>query len=78
MSTVELAPTRSVLTTLMRDIRWESRAYAVAGLAQRRDSVEVARTAARFDPSPRVRAWAEYALSQPSGRHLPAILSQER
>ena len=78
MSTVELAPTRSVLTSLMRDVRWESRAYAVAGLAQRRDSMEVARTAARFDPSPRVRAWAEYALAQPRGRHLPAILSQER
>jgi beta-lactamase regulating signal transducer with metallopeptidase domain len=77
MSTVELAPTRSVLTTLMRDMRWESRAYAVTGLAQRRDSVEVALTAARSDPSPRVRAWAEYALSQPAGRHPPAVLSQE-
>jgi beta-lactamase regulating signal transducer with metallopeptidase domain len=77
MSTVELAPTRDVLTTLMRDVRWESRAYAVAGLAQRRDSVEVARVAARADPNPHVRAWAEYALAQPSGRNLPAILSQE-
>ncbi|HEY0995452.1 MAG TPA: M56 family metallopeptidase, partial [Gemmatimonadaceae bacterium] len=29
------APTRDVLTTLMRDARWEARAYAVIGLAQR-------------------------------------------
>ncbi len=66
MSAVRLAPTRSVLTTLMNDARWESRAYAVIGLAKRTDSVAVARTAAERDPSPRVRAWARYALGQPA------------
>jgi beta-lactamase regulating signal transducer with metallopeptidase domain len=63
-ATVRLAPTREVLTTLMRDARWESRAYAVIGLAQRADSVDVARAAAEGDPSPRVRAWAKLALSR--------------
>jgi beta-lactamase regulating signal transducer with metallopeptidase domain len=63
-STIRLAPTRDVLTTLMSDARWESRAYAVLGLAQRADSVAVARSAAERDPSPRVRAWARYALGQ--------------
>lgn len=63
-SAVRVAPTRDVLTTLMRDARWESRAYAVIGLAQRADSVEVARAAAAGDPSPRVRAWAKLALSR--------------
>jgi beta-lactamase regulating signal transducer with metallopeptidase domain len=62
MSAVELSPTRDVLATLMRDARWESRAYAVIGLAHRADSVAVARSAAELDPSPRVRAWARYAL----------------
>ncbi len=62
LSAVELAPTRDVLTTLMRDARWESRAYAVLGLAQRHDSIAVARSAAALDPSPRVREWARYAL----------------
>lgn len=66
MSAVRLAPTRQVLTTLMSDTRWESRAYAVLGLAQRQDSVAVARSAAELDPSPRVRAWARYALEQSS------------
>jgi beta-lactamase regulating signal transducer with metallopeptidase domain len=61
---VQLAPTRDVLTTLMRDPRWESRAYAVLGLAQRPDSVAVARSAAELDPNPRVRAWARYALGE--------------
>lgn len=64
ISAVQLAPTRDVLTTLMRDSRWESRAYAVLGLAQRADSVAVARSAAALDPSPRVRAWARYALGE--------------
>jgi beta-lactamase regulating signal transducer with metallopeptidase domain len=69
LSAVELAPTRDVLTTLMRDARWESRAYAVLGLARRSDSIAVARSAAALDPSPRVREWARYAL----GLHaLPA------
>ncbi|MEP6494650.1 MAG: M56 family metallopeptidase [bacterium] len=71
MSAVRLAPTREVLTTLMSDTRWESRAYAVLGLAQRQDSVAVARSAAELDPSPRVRAWARYALEQRSA--LPEL-----
>jgi hypothetical protein len=62
MSAIQLAPTRDVLTTLMRDGNWQTRAYAVLGLAQRPDSVAVARTAAEWDPNPRVRAWARYAL----------------
>jgi beta-lactamase regulating signal transducer with metallopeptidase domain len=69
ISAVQLAPTRDVLTTLMQDGRWESRAYAVVGLAQRADSVAVARAAAERDPSPRVRAWARYALS--GGASIP-------
>ena len=64
MSVVQLAPTRSVLTTLIGDARWESRAYAVIGLASRADSVAVARSVAERDPNPRVRAWARYALEQ--------------
>jgi len=57
---------RGVLTTLMADTRWESRAYAVLGLAQRADSVAVARSVAEQDPSPTVRAWARYALGDVS------------
>ena len=64
VSSVQLAPSREVLTTLMLDARWESRAYAVLGLAQRRDSIAVAQSAAELDPNPRVRAWARYALGQ--------------
>jgi hypothetical protein len=64
VSLVQLVPTRDVLTTLMQDDRWDTRAYAVVRLAERADSVEVARAAARTDPSPRVRAWARYALAQ--------------
>lgn len=63
-STLELAPTRDVLTGLMRDARWETRAYAIAGLAQRRDSVELARAAALRDPSPHVREYAQRALAR--------------
>ena len=62
LTAVDLAPTRDTLATLMRDSRWESRAYAVIGLAHRPDSVAAARNAAELDPSPRVRAWARYAL----------------
>lgn len=62
LAAVRLAPTRQVLTALMHDTRWESRAYAVTGLAQRTDTVAVARAAATSDPSPRVRAWAALAL----------------
>jgi beta-lactamase regulating signal transducer with metallopeptidase domain len=64
MSVVQLAPTRAVLTTLIADARWETRAYAVIGLAERADSVAVAQSVAERDPSPRVRAWARYALQQ--------------
>jgi beta-lactamase regulating signal transducer with metallopeptidase domain len=67
LGAVELAPTRDALTTLMRDSRWESRAYAVIGLAHRADSVAAARSAAELDPSPRVRAWARYALGLEPG-----------
>jgi beta-lactamase regulating signal transducer with metallopeptidase domain len=63
-ASVRLAPTRDVLTTLMRESAWESRAYAVIGLAQRADSLDVARAAALGDPSPNVRAWAKLALSR--------------
>lgn len=58
------APTRDVLTTLMRDTRWEARAYAVIGLAQRPDSLAIARRAARLDPSARVRAVAASAVAR--------------
>jgi beta-lactamase regulating signal transducer with metallopeptidase domain len=77
MSAVQLAPTRDVLTTLMSDARWESRAYAVIGLAARADSVAVARSAAERDPNPRVRAWARYALGQRDGAaDLRSILNR--
>jgi beta-lactamase regulating signal transducer with metallopeptidase domain len=77
MSVVQLAPTRDVLTTLIGDTRWESRAYAVIGLASRADSVAVARSVAERDPNPRVRAWARYALEQRAdGASLRGILHQ--
>lgn len=63
-SAVQLAPSRAVLTTLIGDASWETRAYAVIGLARRADSVAVARSVAERDPNPRVRAWARYALEQ--------------
>jgi hypothetical protein len=63
-SVVQLAPTRDVLTSLMREASWQSRAYAVLGLAQRPDSVDVAESAAELDPNPRVREWARYALAR--------------
>jgi BlaR1 peptidase M56 len=62
LATARLAPTRDVLTSLMQEPRWESRAWAVVRLARRADSVDVARSAARHDPDPTVRAWARYAL----------------
>jgi beta-lactamase regulating signal transducer with metallopeptidase domain len=78
MSAVRLAPTRDVLTMLVQDTRWESRAYAVLGLAHRQDSVAVARSIAERDPNPRVRAWARYALGGAAERiQLRAILNQE-
>jgi hypothetical protein len=59
----------------MLDARWESRAYAVLGLAQRQDSIGVARSAAELDPNPRVRAWARYALGERVDvTPLPALL----
>jgi beta-lactamase regulating signal transducer with metallopeptidase domain len=64
MGAVELAPTRDVLQGLMQEARWQSRAYAVVGLAPRPDSLTVARTAAIADPDPHVRAWATYALAR--------------
>jgi beta-lactamase regulating signal transducer with metallopeptidase domain len=76
ISVVQLAPTRSVLTTLMLSTQWESRAYAVLGLAERADSVAVARSAAELDPNPRVRAWARYALDRRGG--LPALVPLTR
>lgn len=76
-SAVRLAPTRDMLTMLVRDARWESRAYAVLGLAQRPDSVAVARSIAERDPSPRVRAWARYALASPAERaELRSIINE--
>jgi beta-lactamase regulating signal transducer with metallopeptidase domain len=70
LATARLAPTRQVLTSLMNETRWESRAWAVVRLAQRADSVDVARSAARHDPDPAVRAWARYALAR--GQATPA------
>ena len=77
MSVVQLAPTRDVLTTLMLDAQWESRAYAVLGLAQRADSVAVARSAAELDPSPRVRAWAQ-VRARPQRQHARAPRDHSR
>ena len=70
LATARVAPTREVLTSLMLETRWESRAWAVVRLAQRADSIDVARSAARDDPDPAVRAWARYALSR--GPAIPA------
>jgi beta-lactamase regulating signal transducer with metallopeptidase domain len=76
ISVAQLAPTREVLTNLMLSAQWESRAYAVLGLAERADSVAVARSAAERDPSPRVRAWARYALDRRGG--LPTLVPLTR
>lgn len=72
LAAVQLAPTRDVLHRLLRDARWESRAYAVVGLAPRADSVAVARAASLLDPSPRVRAWAAWALDHRATVGSPA------
>ena len=78
MSAVRLSPTRDVLTMLVQDAQWESRAYAVLGLAQRQDSVAVARSVAERDPNPRVRAWARYALGGDAERvQLRAVLNEQ-
>jgi beta-lactamase regulating signal transducer with metallopeptidase domain len=72
LATARLAPTRQVLTSLMEEPRWEARAWAVVRLARRADSVHVARSAARDDPDPAVRAWARYALGLvPAGALIP-------
>jgi beta-lactamase regulating signal transducer with metallopeptidase domain len=63
-ATAHVAPTRAVLHDLVSDGRWETRAYAVRRLAQRRDSVAVARRVASTDPHPGVRAVAEIALTR--------------
>jgi len=60
----QLSPTRKVLDGLLRDARWESRAYAVTRLAQRADTLAVARDAASRDPDPQVRAVAARALAR--------------
>lgn len=62
-TTLRLAPTRSVLDSLMRDTQWQTRVFAVAGLAQRSDSLAVARAAAERDPNPQVRAAARRAVA---------------
>lgn len=72
-SVIQLAPTRDVLTSLMSDTQWQSRAYAVLGLARRADSIAVARSAAELDPNPRVRAWARYALAQNGAVRLTPV-----
>lgn len=64
VATGHLAPTRAVLTTLVGDSRWETRAYAVRRLAQRRDSLVMARQVAHNDPHPGVRAVAQLALTR--------------
>jgi hypothetical protein len=50
----------------------------VLGLAQRADSVAVARSAAERDPSPRVRAWARYALGETRERPQDGALPDRR
>jgi beta-lactamase regulating signal transducer with metallopeptidase domain len=75
-SAARLTPSKDVLTELLRDPRWDSRAYAVVGLAQRPDSIDVARAASRLDPNPRVRAWARLALDgAPRVQPLPIRLN---
>ena len=75
---IQLAPSRDLLTSLVHDASWEARAYAAQGLADRPDSVAVARTIAEQDPSPRVRAWARYALGQASNQDLYRTLQAVR
>ena len=64
---VEIVPTRDVLASLMRDSRWESRAYAVIGLAHRADTVAFARSAAELDPEP-ARAGVGALRARPASR----------
>ena len=76
MSVVQLAPTRDVLTTLMRDALGVARVRGARSGAAR-GSVAVARSAAELDPSPRVRAWARYALGATRQRGRAAARSFE-
>jgi beta-lactamase regulating signal transducer with metallopeptidase domain len=71
-ATAQLAPGREVLTGLMQDARWQSRAYAAGRLAQRPDSLVLAQNAALLDPSPQVRAWAQRALNKQAAPSLPS------
>jgi beta-lactamase regulating signal transducer with metallopeptidase domain len=71
LGTVQLAPSRGALDGMMQRDRWESRAFAVARLALRADTVAVAQAAAVSDPSPRVRAAARAALMRAGQRPLP-------
>jgi hypothetical protein len=71
-ATAQLAPGREVLTGLMQDVRWQSRAYAAGRLAQRPDSLVLAQNAAVLDPSPQVRAWAQRALNKQAALSLPS------
>lgn len=72
LGSVEVVPTRAVLSTLLADGQWETRAWAAVRLAQRPDTVALALRAAERDPNPRVRAWARYALEgHAAPQHLP-------
>lgn len=62
--TARLVPSRDLLTRLVADTRWESRAYAAVRLAERPDSIHMARTIALRDPNPRVRALTTSALAR--------------
>lgn len=64
MGSMQVAPTRGALDALSRHGRWEARAWAVVRLAQRPDTIDVARAIALRDPDPHVRAWARNALRQ--------------
>ncbi|MBK8247663.1 MAG: M56 family metallopeptidase [Gemmatimonadetes bacterium] len=75
LGTVQLAPTRGALDGMMQRDRWESRAFAVARLALRADTVAVAQAAAVSDPSPQVRAAARAALARAGQRRLPRSVS---
>jgi hypothetical protein len=50
----------------------------VLGLAQRPDSIAVARSAAELDQNPSVRAWARYALGERPASDLRWILSDKQ
>ena len=64
VGTARLVPSRDLLTRLVVDARWESRAYAAMRLAERPDSIHMARAIALRDPNPRVRALTTSALAR--------------